>query len=191
MTLEAQQQRMTASEFDAWTELPENSDKLFELVSGNVVEKIPSNVYSSVIASRIIAFLMMYLFKNDIGYVSGEQGGYRVGDDRYAPDMAFVRYDKQKVATKKGYNPIVPDLVVEVISDTDNKSEWRALRRKVGGYLYHGAVVWIVDADLREVEVHRLGQEVIVYTINDTLDVGDLLPDFKLAVRDIFPTDTP
>ncbi len=74
MVLDAQKST-TAQEFDTWVELPENSQRLFELISGEIIEKMPSNVYSSIIASRIIGLLMMYLFKHDIGYVSGEQVG--------------------------------------------------------------------------------------------------------------------
>ena len=189
MVLEAQHQPITAQEFDDWTDLPENSERLFELISGEIIEKMPSNVYSSIIAIRIASLLMIYLFKNDIGYVSGEQGGYKVGDNRFAPDVAFVSYTKQKNANKRGYNPVVPDLAVEVISDADNREELTALRRKVTGYLNAGVIVWIVDCDKQTVEVHQLGQDVKILGINDTVEVAELLPDFKLAVRDIFPAE--
>ncbi|MDX2075048.1 MAG: Uma2 family endonuclease [bacterium] len=189
MVLEAQRPPITAQEFDDWADLPENSERLFELISGEIIEKMPSNVYSSIIAIRIASLLMIYLFKNDIGYVSGEQGGYKVGDNRFAPDVAFVSYTKQKNANKRGYNPVVPDLAVEVISDADNREELTALRRKVTGYLNAGVIVWIVDCDKQTVEVHQLGQDVKILGVADTIEVAELLPDFKLAVRDIFPAE--
>jgi len=190
MVLEAQKHPITAQAFDAWTELPENSERLFEFISGEIIEKMPSNVYSSIIAIRIASFLMMYLFKNDIGYVSGEQGGYKVGDNRYAPDVAYVSYTKQRNAHKRGYNPVVPDLAVEVISDEENREELRALRLKLTGYINAGAIVWVVDCDKETVEVHQIGQDVAVLGLNDTLEIPALLPEFKLPVRDIFPTST-
>ncbi|HRF96270.1 MAG TPA: Uma2 family endonuclease [Aggregatilineales bacterium] len=189
MVLEAHHQPITAQEFDDWVDLPENNERLFELISGEIIEKMPSNAFSSMIASRIIGFLMMYLFKNDIGYVTTEQGGYEVGDGRYAPDVALVMYAKQRQPNKKGYNTVAPDLAVEVISDADNREELTALRRKVTGYLNAGVIVWIVDCDKQTVEVHQLGQDVKILGVADTIDVAELLPDFKLAVRDIFPAE--
>jgi Uma2 family endonuclease len=190
MVLEAQKYHITAQAFDEWVELPENSERLFELISGEIIEKMPSNVYSSIIAIRIASLLMMYLFKHDIGYVSGEQGGYKVGDNRYAPDVAYVSYAKQRNAPKHGYNPVVPDLAVEVISDADNREELRALRLKLTGYINAGTIVWVVDCDKQIVEIHQIGQDVTVLGINDSLELPTLLPEFKLPVRDIFPTST-
>jgi len=41
MVLEAQKS-ITAQEFDTWVELPENSQQLFELISGEIIERMPS-----------------------------------------------------------------------------------------------------------------------------------------------------
>jgi Uma2 family endonuclease len=188
MVLDAQKS-ITAQEFDTWVELPENSQRLFELISGEIIEKMPSNVYSSIIAIRIASLLMIYLFKHDIGYVSGEQGGYKVKDNRFAPDVAFVRYEKQKMANRKGYNPVIPDLAVEVISDADNREELNVLRRKITAYLNAGTIVWVVDCDNQTVEVYQSGEDVWVLSVKDTLEVPSLLPDFKLAIADIFPPE--
>lgn len=190
MVFDIQKSTISAQEFDRWVELPENSQRLFEFICGEIVEKIPSNVYVSIVASRIIGLLMIYLFQHDIGYVSGEQGGYQVGDDRYVPDVAYVSYTKQKMATRKGYNPVVPDLAVEVISDNDNREEQTHLRCKITGYLNGGAIVWVVDCDNQTLEVHQLGAgDVRVFGVNDTVQVPELLPNFTLAVRDIFPPE--
>lgn len=188
MVLDAQK-TITAQEFDTWVELPENSQRLFELISGEIVEKMPSNVYSSIIAVRIASLLMMYLFKNDIGYVSGEQGVYKVRDNRFAPDVAFVRYETQKMANRKGYNPVIPDLAVEVISDADNREELNVLRRKITAYLNAGTIVWVVDCDNQTVEVYQSGEDVRVLSVKDMLEIPSLLPDFKLMIADIFPPE--
>jgi len=184
MVLEAQH-KMTATEFDAWVE-NQTGDTTFEFISGEIIEKMPSNLYSSIIGMRIAGFLFVYLLQNKLGFLSGENGGYKVNDDRYAPDVGYISHAKYTSASKKGYYNLPPDLAVEVISDGGNKSELRDLRRKITGYLNAGTIVWVVDADEKQVEIHRMGQNPRVLGMNDVLTAPDLLPNFSLAGKDIF-----
>lgn len=148
---------------------------------------MPSNAYASEISRRIFGFLFIYLRqKNKIGFLTGEAGGYQIGNDRYASDVAFVSYAKQPHADKKGFNKFPPDLAVEVISDGGNRQELRNLRRKISGYLNAGTIVWVVDTDDKQVEIHQMGHHPRVLGIDDVLDAPDLLPNFKLAIKDIF-----
>lgn len=177
---------VTVEDFEAFVDLPENCERTFELIAGEVVE-VPSNPFVSKIAALIITHLGMYLLKNDIGHVTGEAGGYMVGGERFAPDVAFISYARQQELAHKGYNPNPPDLAVEVISDPENSEEQTALRRKLGSYLAAGVVLWIVNPFSRTVEVYRPGQPGVVLGEKDKLDGGDLLPGFRLAVKDILP----
>ena len=73
--------KMTASAFDDWVQLPENADKRLEFVAGEIID-VPSNPYVSKIAGLILTFINIYLFKNDIGHLTGEAGGYMVAGER-------------------------------------------------------------------------------------------------------------
>lgn len=75
----------TVSEFEALTHLPENADRRFELIDGEIIE-VPSNLYSSAISALIIAAILAFIKGKDLGYVTGEQGGYMVAGARFAPD---------------------------------------------------------------------------------------------------------
>lgn len=179
-------QRVSLEMFEAFINQPENADKSFEYISGEIVE-VPSNPYVSKIAAKIITFIGMFLLQQDIGHVTGEAGGYMVGGERYAPDVAFISYARQPELAQQGYNPNPPELAIEVISDTSNGEEQRHLRLKVSGYLAAGVQVWIVDPELREVEIHRPAEAVQTVDEKGTLTAEDILPGFKLAVKDIFP----
>jgi Uma2 family endonuclease len=61
------------------------------------------------------------------------------------------------------------------------------MRVKVVNYLSVGTTVWVVDPDRKLVEVYMHGQPVKKIGIDGTLDGGDVLPSFTLAVKDIFP----
>lgn len=57
--------KMTATEFDQWADT-QTGDAIFEFINGEIVEKMPSNLYSSIIAMRIAGFLFVYLLQNKI-----------------------------------------------------------------------------------------------------------------------------
>lgn len=177
--------RMTVEDFDQFVELPENADKRFEFIGGEAVE-VPSNPYSSHIASIIHGELYIFLKGKNLGYLTGEGGGYRVYGDRYAPDVAFLR--KGKTLSKQGYNPDPPDLAVEVLSPGNTESE---MRLKVVNYMNDGATVWVVDYESKTVDVFVPGQKAVRLTEKDTLDGGAVLPGFTLPVADIFPEHHP
>lgn len=179
-------QRMTAAAFEIFVNRPEHDDKRFELVSGEVFE-VPSNPFVSKIAARILTFIGMYLLKQDLGHLTGADGGYMVGGNRYAPDVAYISYERQPELATQGYNPNPPELAVEVISDPSNADEQHKLRLKLTSYLAVGVVVWVVNPFNRTVEVHEVGREASVLDENGTLTGGSLLPDFELPVKDIFP----
>ncbi len=46
--------------------------------------------------------------------------------------------------------------------------------------------LWLVDPETRTVTDFAAGQGPRVLTVADTLDGGDVVPGFKLPVRDIF-----
>ena len=177
------QQKATIQDFEAFTKLPENSEKIFELIDGEILE-VPSNPYVSVIASRIITFILNYLLKNKAeGHVTGEGGGFVIDGHIFAPDVAYI----QKLPTNKGYETIPPLLAVEVISDPHSNTEQSDLRRKMVHYMQAGVVVWVVGDVARHVEVHIPEKSVALFHEEDLLIVEDILPGFKLAVKDIFP----
>lgn len=174
---------VTLAEFEQFINLPENADKLFEYVGGEIVE-VPSNPLSSKLAILVAGAFLNYLQHNDIGHVTGEAGGYRVFGERYAPDVAFISYARQpQLPYDQQYNPNPPELAVEVISPSDSPE---ALRIKIANYLAAGTIVWVFNRVARNVEVYAPGQPVRIVELDGILDGGDVLPGFRLAVKDIF-----
>lgn len=174
----------TSNDFEVFANLPENADKLFELIGGEIFE-VPSNPYVSKLAARLILLIGIYLMENDSGHLTGEAGGYMVSGERYALDVAFISYEKQPELARSGYNPNPPDLAVEIIS-SNSVSELNNLRIKISNYLAVGTVVWVVKPEQKEVEVHESGQTVKFHLEKDTVSGGTVLPDFTLKVADIF-----
>lgn len=180
--------KMTVAEFDHWVELPENYNKLFEYIGGEIVE-VPSNAAASQISSLFNGYLFVYLLKNPIAHLTGEAGGYYVSGERYAPDVAILLKSRQPELDKRGYNRVAPDLVVEVDFPSTYESQ-EELRVKIANYLAAGTTVWLARPEApqnRRLEVYAPAQSVRLLGMADILDGGMILPDFTLPVKDVFP----
>lgn len=179
-----EKQTYTLTEFEAIDSLPQNADKILELINGEIVEKMPSNPYVSLIASKINFYFMGYVLEHDLGYVTGEAGGYHVSDrDMFAPDVAFISKERQPEFPETGYNPVPPDLAVEVVSPSDS---YKDVAKKVRTYLQNDTrMVLVFEPETETVTVHTSDGQ---YTldINGTFDGGDVLPGFKLPLNKIF-----
>lgn len=178
-----QSRRYTVEEFDRLVELPENADRRLEYIGGEIIEVV-SNTYASAVASLISYWLNHYIIQHKSGYVTGADGGYIVAGERYIPDVAFISKVRQPTLSDRPYNPLAPDLAVEVLSPSNDP---RTMRLKVANYLTAGTVVWIVDPERKSVEIYTPGQTAYTAGFHDVLDGGSVLPGFSLAVRDIFP----
>lgn len=181
----AVQKRVYSGEqFEQIVNLRENAEKILELMGGEIYE-VPSNPRSSNIASKINYYFGEYVIENPIGYITGEAGGYIVAEqDRFAPDVAFISKGRQPILPEEGYNPIAPDLAVEVVSPSDDMAR---LMYKKDRYLANGTrLVWIVYPKRQEVEVYAPGQPMRIVGVDGVLHGGDVLPGFRLPVRSIF-----
>jgi len=144
---------------------------------------VASNNYSSEIAMLIGAAIPAFAREKRSGRVTGADGGYMISGEQYIPDVAFIPREKRPEPSHEVYNPTPPDLVVEVLSPSNDPGD---IRIKLFNYLKAGTVVWLVDPDKKQVEVYASGQ-VKKLNLDDTLDGGDVLPGFTLPVKAIFP----
>ena len=179
------QARVSVEEFEKIAALPENAGKRLEYIGGEVVEVV-SNSLSSQIAARILARISVHVETNNLGYVTGADGGYRVSGEDYMPDVGFISKAQHPRRPRETWVPFAPDLAVEVASPTDRKSE---IADKVANYLAAGTFVWYFYPDEQEVKIYEPGKPGKTLTIDDTLDGGKILPGFKVTLKDIFPTE--
>lgn len=182
-------QRMTVDEYEAFTAQPENADRHFELINGELVEDMPTPEHG-LIVQALLLFIGMYLLKNPIGRVFPEVR-YRIPGDLDAatiPDVSYIAHPR--TYDLKDVVPFMPDLAVEVQSPGQSK---QVLSRKAHYYLAHGCkLVWLIYPDEQIVEVLAEDDRQLL-TIDKTLTGSSaVLPGFTLPVRDIFPViETP
>ncbi len=182
-------QRIDVATFEELVQEPENLDRNLELVAGEIVEMV-SNQRSSEIASTILILLGMHVRSQKLGFLTMADGGYAFGDERYIPDIAYVPFARQSAPTTEAYASTHPALVVEVLSPS-NVEKPAVMRRKIHTYTTFGVVVWVVDPKTETIEVYAPGEQVRVFGNNDTLDGKPVLPEFSIAVKDIFAVSGP
>ncbi len=178
-----EKKRVSIQEFEAFTALPENRDRHFELIHGEIVEKMPTELHG-LIAGRIIGEIYIYL-KQHPGRVAPEVRHQMPGDPHNARmhDISYVA-DVARPVVDRGAVSQMPDLAVEIKSPDDT---YREMREKADYYLANGArTVWLIYPEKRLVEVHTTA-DFLPLTEADTLDGGEVLPGLSLPVRDIFP----
>ena len=102
------------------------------------------------------------------------------------PDVAFVSW-RRVPGGRVPAEPIpslVPDLAIEVLSEGNTPAE---MARKLREYLSAGVrLVWLVDLEARTLTVHASPQRVNVLSESETVDGGDVLPGFTLALGALF-----
>ncbi len=175
----------TIEEFERFLALPENADRLFELIDGEIVEKMPTEQHG-LIGSNLNAHLWMFNRQHKLGRVTIEPR-HQTPDNRYnsrLPDVAFTSKERALPLVTQGAVPQMPDLAIEIQSPDDSLKK---MREKAVYYLANGSrLVWLVLPEKRLVEIYRIDGEVDILTENDTLDGGDVLPGFTLRIQEIF-----
>ncbi len=176
----------TVEEFWEIARLPENEGRRLELEDGVIVDVGASSPINTVTAMRIGHFFNAFVIPRDLGYVSGADGGFKLAVRRSRqPDVVFI--SKARLPELPREFKLAPDIAVEVVSENED------IFKKAREYLQAGTrFVWAVYTDEKMVYVCTLDEEDgslrwQPFDINSTLDGGDVLPDFTLAVRDIFP----
>ena len=179
-----QDRTYTRSEYEAISE--RYPDKRLELINGEIVEKMPIQLHAFIV-HMLSGFLFVFLQKNPIGYALVE-ARYSLPDDAdndRIPDLSFISKGKGPLV-ETGAAPYMPDLAIEVQSPGQSD---RFMADKAASYLAHGSrMVWLVYPDKRLVEILTLTDRQLL-TASDNLEGGDVLPGFKLLVKDIFPAE--
>ena len=160
--------------------------RLFELVHGVLVEKV-MGYWESVLATALGRLVGNFVDRHKLGSVAGEAGMLRLSPGLVRiPDLSFI--SRTRLARHRRARapilPLAPDLAVEVLSDGNTRRE---MERKVNEYFGAGCrLVWLVDPRTRTVAVYTSAANVSTLTEKQTLTGGDVLPGFRLPLRNLF-----
>ncbi len=155
-----------------------------EYACGRVFQKpMPTGPHGS-IQAFLAAMLFPFLARAGIGRVFtelrcvfGPPGRART----YVPDLVVVAREHLPV---RRHLMSAPDLAVEILSPDQH---WSHFLDKIQFYLLYGVrLVWVIDPATSTITVEIPGLEARILGPGDTLDGGDVLPGFSVAVDEIF-----
>ena len=168
--------------------LPEGGKK-YELVKGELIEKIPSGGTHSELSAIIVRFLLNFIWGRDFGKIFGAETGFYLARDPdivRAPDVAFMTLERwQAQPFPEKFLEGAPDLAVEIVSPNDRADE---IRDKIFDFFDAGCrLIWVVYPRQNLVVAHFPDGTARTYRRTDTLDGGEVLPGFTLELTGLFP----
>jgi Uma2 family endonuclease len=175
----------TATESDV-RDATRRYNRLYELVDGALVEKVMG--YSESLFTLFVARILLdFVEPRNLGLVSGADGTMKLfGGLVRIPDVAFASWDRipGSVIPKEPIPSLTPDLVVEVLSESNTPAE---MERKRGEYFESGVrLIWEFDTESRIVSVYASNGGVTVLDSSRNLEGGEVLPGLSLPLGELF-----
>ena len=123
-----------------------------------------------------------------LGVVFDSSTGFRLFNGAIrSPDVSWIACDRWNSLSdkqKRGYAPIDPDFVIELLSPTDNLTE---AQQKMQEYRSCGVKLgWLINPDSKEVEIYRNGRDKEVLSNSNSVSGEDILPGLNVDLTEIF-----
>ncbi len=159
-----------------------------ELIRGVLCETVSVGKIHGRIAMSFGGALVAYVRPRRLGAVIGSDAGVivqRNPDTVREPDIAYISAERLPLDDQSdGYLEVAPELVVEIVSPSDQQRE---VNDKTLMWLALGVLMVVeVYPGERAVMVHRPGVPATTLTGDEVLDGGDVLPGFSLPLSEIF-----
>ena len=176
-----------------------NPEAVLELTAaGQVIAMTPTGGETSRLNTRLLFRLQAWAERRGGWEVFDSSGGFRLADGSVlSPDAAVLRLERWQALPqeqRRGFPPLCPELVVELVSPSDEGARGsEALRRKMAAYLANGAQLgWLLFPQQRAVEIWQPGAgpaaPVVMQRIEaaEVLEGGELLPGLRLELAEIW-----
>jgi Uma2 family endonuclease len=152
------------------------------------VEVVSPSERAAELLQKVAEYLIgrLHTAKTPTVALYSEAVGFRMRNGNIrSPDASVMRRER----LPDGVSPDefvdgAPDLAVEVVSPSERAAE---LLQKVAEYFESGAQeVWLLLPERRQVYRYRTPLEVQTLEADDTLTGGELLPEFRVRVGELF-----
>ena len=162
-------------------------DERYELIDGVLIMVPAPNIAHQRSHASLGVQMWSFVRQHDLGRVFLAPTDVVLSDtDVVQPDVLFISKERQHIITEANIQG-APDLVVEILSPSTSRNDWREKRDL---YAEHGVnEYWVVDTANRVVYVMLLKDGVL--EIVETYASGDVLTSptlkgFEVSVDDLF-----
>ncbi len=182
MTLASDQKIWTDAEFMA---LPDGDR--YELINGELITVGNSGMEHGNLGAFLAGAIEFHVRSRKLGVTCDSSTAFTMkSGNRRSPDVSFVSRERLQGLKRlpKGYFQGAPDLAVEIISPSNTFEE---IHDKIVEYFDNGSrLVWVIHPDEKSVLVYHQPEPDRLLRASDNLDGEDVIPDFSLAVADLF-----
>ena len=123
-----------------------------------------------------------------LGKVFDSSTGFKLSNDSVrSPDVSWMTISKWNSLTdkqKRGFAPIDPDFVLELMSPTD---DLMTVQQKMEEYMTCDIKLgWLINPEQKQVEIYRIGQDKEILNNPSSLSGEDVMPNLIVDLSDIF-----
>lgn len=167
----------------------DNPDLRFETDKyGKLIIMSPTGSLTGGRNADLIYQIQSWNRQHKLGKVFDSSTGFRLFNGAIrSPDVSWIatnRWNSLSEKQKRGFAPIDPDFVLELLSPTDNLVE---AQRKMLEYMGCGVKLgWLINPDSREVEVYRNGRDKEILNNLSSISGEDILPKLTVDLSEIF-----
>ena len=167
----------------------ENPDLRFETdKDGKLIIMSPTGSQSGKFNMSLAFQVELWNRRTKLGVVFDSSTGFKLSNGATrSPDVSWIalqRWNSLNQKQQRGFAPIDPDFVIELLSPTDNLLD---TQQKMSEYIACGVKLgWLINPDEKQVEIYRSGQNKQIINNPDNLSGEDLLPGLSVDLSDIF-----
>ena len=155
---------------------------------GGIAVTSPTGGETGARCGRLLAAVLRWADDDGSGVAFDSSTGFELPDGAVrSPDVAWVRRVRlARIAPedRRGFLPLCPDFVVELLSPSDSRP---AVERKMEEYRENGARLgWLLDPDHRSITIYRAGGGTERRQRPDSATGEEVLPGFVLSLSAIW-----
>lgn len=157
--------------------------------SGEIIIMPPTFPWTGKQNFNLYIQLGIWIEKTGLGIGFDSSTGFTLPNGAVrSPDVSWIKNDRWEGLTpiqqKEQFSPIAPDFVIELRSSSDSRQK---LEEKMKEYINNGVQLgWLIDSVNRQVKIYRLGQNVEVLQLPQTLSGENVLPGFVLDLTQVW-----
>ena len=160
----------------------------YELIEGKLVKMAAAGFKHGRYAGDFVVLLGSYVRSHRMGVVLTAEAGFRLAsepDTVRVPDAAFLSRERiEELGEPDGFWTGAPDLALEVKSPSDTCAQ---VERKALVWIEAGCrAVVTLDPQREMARVYRPQAGAVTLTENDTLEIDDVVPGWRLPLRELF-----
>jgi Uma2 family endonuclease len=166
-----------------------NPEVKFEITKeGKLIVMSPTGSESGRKNGRLFGQVWNWNEQTQLGIVFDSSTGFKISNGATrSPDVSWIelsRWNSLTAKQQRGFAPIDPDFVIELMSPTDDLDE---LQQKMTEYMSCGVKLgWLINPDDKKVEIYRVGQNKEVLNNPQSLSGEKLMPNLIVNLSEIF-----